>query len=248
MSIDITRASLKNHPLFTRREFMQSFLTTLKNFGFTYFCYHRVLDAHQRIILSSKPEVSELFINKKLYKLALHASPESYSSGIFLHDFLNTQEIKHALSTFNLNSGVILVKKQVNFLEFFFWYAPKSTVALNHFIINNIDLFEAWIQEFRGRAQPILKQYQKNPLFYPRGVETIGLNQPLKQRPHFEYLLSPREREIFYLIKMGLSSKKMALQLNISNRTVDKHIENMFVKTNCNSRIELLQKINFIIL
>jgi len=52
--------------------------------------------------------------------------------------------------------------------------------------------------------------------------------------------LSGREIEIINLIKKNKSNKQIAEKLNISIRTVEKHISNIFFKTGINTRQELL--------
>ncbi|AHG75596.1 bifunctional amino acid-binding protein/DNA-binding protein [Mannheimia varigena USDA-ARS-USMARC-1296] len=48
--------------------------------------------------------------------------------------------------------------------------------------------------------------------------------------------LSKREIELLTLVSSGLSNEEIANELNISKRTVDKHIENIFSKTKTESR------------
>ncbi len=50
--------------------------------------------------------------------------------------------------------------------------------------------------------------------------------------------LSPREREILQLATMGLRNKAIADKLNISNRTVEGHFNNIFNKFGVSSRVE----------
>jgi len=51
--------------------------------------------------------------------------------------------------------------------------------------------------------------------------------------------LTPREREIAALLVQGLSSKQIARELAISNRTVDSHRQHILDKTGCTSVVEL---------
>lgn len=55
--------------------------------------------------------------------------------------------------------------------------------------------------------------------------------------------LSPRQKEIAALFLTGLPRRKIADQLKISPRTVDTHIERLFVKYGVGTRIELAQRI-----
>ncbi|QGN22540.1 helix-turn-helix transcriptional regulator [Elizabethkingia anophelis] len=58
------------------------------------------------------------------------------------------------------------------------------------------------------------------------------------------YGLSPRETEIAILLCQRLSRQEVADRLFISERTVDKHTQNIFAKANVTNRIELINKFN----
>jgi DNA-binding CsgD family transcriptional regulator len=55
--------------------------------------------------------------------------------------------------------------------------------------------------------------------------------------------LTKREIEIVLLLKKGYRYKQIADMLYISERTVDKHIRNIYEKTNVNNKIALLNKL-----
>ena len=55
-----------------------------------------------------------------------------------------------------------------------------------------------------------------------------------------EYGLSPREKEVFSLIKEGRSNSEIASDLYISENTVKFHIKNILKKTECENRTELI--------
>ena len=55
-----------------------------------------------------------------------------------------------------------------------------------------------------------------------------------------EYGLSPREKEVFSLIKEGRSNSEIASDLYISENTVKFHIKNILKKTACVNRTELI--------
>ena len=54
-------------------------------------------------------------------------------------------------------------------------------------------------------------------------------------------LLSSRELQILELVVKGMSNQKIALQLEISKRTVDNHISNILKKTDTDNRVELVR-------
>lgn len=57
-------------------------------------------------------------------------------------------------------------------------------------------------------------------------------------------LLTERETDVLRYICQGLSNQKIAVQLNISKRTVDKHRENILSKTGCRNTASLIMFAN----
>lgn len=78
-------------------------------------------------------------------------------------------------------------------------------------------------------------------------LRTIGKHRS----PYFEencirFGLTKREIEIVQFIRQGLKNKVIADDLNISEATVKKHVENLFHKADSTSRVELIHKLFFI--
>lgn len=51
-------------------------------------------------------------------------------------------------------------------------------------------------------------------------------------------ILTPREKEIFYLLVQNYSTRDIAKKLNISEKTVRNHISNVIQKLGVESRIQ----------
>ncbi|EOG1984549.1 response regulator transcription factor [Proteus mirabilis] len=65
----------------------------------------------------------------------------------------------------------------------------------------------------------------------------------LRQTPEKEdalHSLTPREREIFNLLVQGINVKAIAVQLNLSHKTVHVHRANILGKLNCETTIDLV--------
>jgi len=56
-------------------------------------------------------------------------------------------------------------------------------------------------------------------------------------------LLSRREEEVITPLLQGKSNKQIALLLNISERTVEFHLKNIYAKLQVNSRVEVILKL-----
>ncbi|MCL5260630.1 MAG: LuxR C-terminal-related transcriptional regulator [Gammaproteobacteria bacterium] len=58
--------------------------------------------------------------------------------------------------------------------------------------------------------------------------------------------LSPKETKILFGLCEGKSAKEIAKILNISYRTVETHIEHIKLKTNCNTKYQLIDKFSIL--
>lgn len=91
--------------------------------------------------------------------------------------------------------------------------------------------------------------YQRNIIEQNKNdLEKLDLIQNKNENEIFAFNcaklgLTKREIEICELVKAGYIYKQIANQLHISERTVSKHMQNIFKKTNTNNKIELLNKI-----
>lgn len=61
-----------------------------------------------------------------------------------------------------------------------------------------------------------------------------------------EYQLTNREREIASLISRGCSYKQIGESLFIAERTVTKHVQNIFDKVKVSNKLELLNRLGIV--
>jgi DNA-binding NarL/FixJ family response regulator len=57
------------------------------------------------------------------------------------------------------------------------------------------------------------------------------------------FKLTDREQRIVALLREGLQNKEISARLEIATRTIDNHLYNIYRKTGCQSRMELLNKL-----
>lgn len=103
------------------------------------------------------------------------------------------------------------------------YYTKMIEAGAKGFILKNSgikEVEEAILQVISGKSffsHEILTGFIKN---MSRKEQRLSLNK-----------LSEREEEVLYLICKGFSNQEIAENLNISKRTVDKHRENLLLKT-----------------
>jgi two-component system, NarL family, response regulator LiaR len=59
-------------------------------------------------------------------------------------------------------------------------------------------------------------------------------------------LLTPREKEVFKLISLGLTYEQTAHQIKVSHETVKMHLKNIYRKLKVQNKIEALNKVKMI--
>jgi DNA-binding CsgD family transcriptional regulator len=67
-------------------------------------------------------------------------------------------------------------------------------------------------------------------------LETLARARPEVGRARDEHGLSAREREVLLLVASGKTNKVIARQLFLSEKTVDRHVSNIFVKLDVATR------------
>lgn len=80
--------------------------------------------------------------------------------------------------------------------------------------------------------------------------QLMGLNSGVPKSETFDknvviFQLTNREIEIVKSIRQGLKYKEIADKLFISERTVTKHVQNIFEKTDSSNKVELLHKLDY---
>jgi DNA-binding NarL/FixJ family response regulator len=68
----------------------------------------------------------------------------------------------------------------------------------------------------------------------PQGQTSLSIRVPLRRDIHF----TEREQQILDALVQGLSNKQIAMQLSISPRTVNYHLDNIFSKLDVRTRTE----------
>jgi DNA-binding NarL/FixJ family response regulator len=96
------------------------------------------------------------------------------------------------------------------------------------------DFFDYICMRIEREIMKSLEQLDKEEHY----MEVTGENIYMK------YNITLREREIIELLGKGLLNKEISNMLNVSKRTVEFHINNIYHKFNVTNRFELLKKIN----
>ena len=119
--------------------------------------------------------------------------------------------------------------------DYMTWVRPEEAL-INIYAMDPMLLLYAFLS-----AAVIFYFYKKDPL--KLSGEQVAAEDAIKAVVK-RYGLSDREADVLELINMGQSNMQIAAELSISENTVKRHVNNIFKKTETQSRHELIFKIS----
>ena len=108
-----------------------------------------------------------------------------------------------------------------------------------------IQKIESVLENIRKQKRAVLYSTISNlkTLSNPEGVSTDTDSSSAFEQNYKLYNLTCREMDIVKLIRQGLKYKMIAETLFISERTVTKHVQNIFEKVGVSNKVELIHKL-----
>jgi signal transduction histidine kinase/DNA-binding NarL/FixJ family response regulator len=151
----------------------------------------------------------------------------------------------------------ISMQKRLSHIPFIFLTAKtNSEDKIRGLSLGAIDYISKpfHIQELIGKIDSVLTNLaeQREALIHHTYRTLLSANTtPIPDyfsKNHFEvncsrYRLTSREKEIAQLIAKGLTYKEIANTLHVADKTVGKHIQNMFEKVNATNKVELVNRL-----
>lgn len=181
----------------------------------------------------------------------------NFSSGMNML-FVSSLDPQHNavkdLRKFNINSGIYLVKnfQNSNKSEFCMFTSSKESPDGNRLFLDNITELERFSLYFKEQASPIIEKSRlPENLFNSHEQfrdEQLKLELP-KIKKYYLGMIAPgvyitaQQFQIIKLTMLGATAKEVSVELNISPRTVEKHIENVRVHLKCQRKSDLFRLI-----
>jgi len=119
--------------------------------------------------------------------------------------------------------------------DYMTWFRPEEKL-INIYALDPMLLLYAFLS-----TAVIFYFYKKDPLKI--SGEQVAPEEAVKAIVR-RYGLSERESEVLELLNMGQSNMQIAAELSISENTVKRHVNNIFKKTETQSRHEIIYKIS----
>lgn len=204
------------------------------------------------------------------YKLELFSTSEftkslpTYQHGyqIWSTAFSQASVLLHGRALINSDHGITLIKEQCDGTSFYFFSTTPENPCIFDVYFNHIDTLHHFVDFFNDKAAKLIqKASQKRLLLTQYSVsntvnnaltalpltdfyqQTIVKNYYLQNGNSANVKLSAQELKCLQGLMKQLTSKEIAIELNINKRTVDFYIDNIKNKLACNSRHELVNKL-----
>lgn len=238
-----------------------------RNFGFNCLFYHHISTDGYATSFCSDIESFEYYFHNQLYKINPYARhPDHFQSGIHLIPDINDnayqEAIRNEADQFDLAYRVIVLEKtELGCQGFSFATSQNTPSASSSYILNHLPILQSFIRYFKQENENMLKnllsephslkkaigkEFDLKPKIMPSSPSSQKKIELLKQmgivHSTDETLLSPRELECMRCLLNGYTSAQTATLLDLSKRTVEHYIENVKLKTNCYTKLDLFQK------
>jgi LuxR family transcriptional regulator, quorum-sensing system regulator SolR len=138
---------------------------------------------------------------------------------------------------YNIDHGICFVKVHENHTDIFDFATDNHRSDLINFYLNNIDLLNNFFLEYCMQFKDLLAWFALNAMEIPLRPKDFKRSIPGQLSS-----LTPREMECLSLIVQGNTAKMVARHLNVSYRTVERHIENSKEKLKVRYQAELISK------
>ncbi len=226
----------------------------IKHFGLNSFVFCKNYNDGSEIRLTNQPEWAKYYYINQLYK----KSQFENNSIIFNKQFLiwshlpNHKPILDEAKKFGIDYGITLINPTEDGVEFYFLGTTLANSNIINKYISNIDLLDKFSVYFKNVASKLIHQAYNERLIINNKLSTSSNTTnklSLVERDEFlmdimQIKLTRRELDCAKYLAKGFTSKMIAIQLNISYRTVEEYINKLKQKTGQYTKVELVSYFN----
>jgi DNA-binding CsgD family transcriptional regulator len=250
---------LKKSVLLTSVPYIKEICFPLKKyFNISYFGYVKTYLDNTHLALSTSAEWMTCFYENFHNKAIIHKTMDAYQSGEFLwSQFSNSMTVQVAQNQFDIAHGIMIIKKNDDFCEFFGFATDKSNYKIENWYLRNMDVLDRFCLYFKEAAGSLIKKAENDRFILP---SQSNKKKSLYQTPKIilrnldarlsffneistesPYRLSKRQLQCLYYLSRGKTLKEIAKILNLSSKTVEHYLEITKSKLKCSKRSELIE-------
>lgn len=204
-----------------------------------YFGYERYYNEYHSIFLTTNPAAIKVYLSQDLYPkqqelelffetgyhitflselMPLPAGASKYDEAKYRNNILMSKDHQ-------INHRICFVHQYEAYNRICVFGSNTNSPRIFEYFINSIPVFESFIEYFEDIGANLINQYQKRSnILLPKYIDNnLIIKKNKKNNP---YHLTNREIECARLNTKGYTAKEIAERLQISHRTVEKHIYN----------------------
>jgi DNA-binding CsgD family transcriptional regulator len=228
-------------------EICKNFLAT---FGFNYFQYLRCYADGSASLLTNNTGPIEYFgqvNNSPVIFSSFGKEHENTHSYWFLWDEeLPEFPVGLARARFNVHNGLTLVRRSKNYYDMIAVGLPYEVANPGGFYLNKFQAIEQFVKTFDHENKDLIQFINKNPIALPQPYRDINYQEICLTQGKINVAgkngkthITAQELACVRLLLQGASHKKIALDLEVSPRTVETYLQRVKLRTGFVSRAEL---------
>lgn len=234
----------------------------LSSLGATMFTYSRIFNGGERIYISSNGQWVEHYITHEFQDEIDHWPHYVPLDGIkytFWSEFKD-DKVFNAVNKYGMGNGISIYENHEEYVDFFdFAFDKDNTQAIN-FTLNNIHLFQKFVEYFKEKIFLILDFKDKKNILIPKKFISFDkipreksleprargtfLNKTLKKEESYNkmnrLILCNNELDCLELLSKGNSIKSISRSLNLSPNSVRSYVNISKMKLDLRTIKELL--------
>jgi DNA-binding CsgD family transcriptional regulator len=226
--------------------------------GIFHFSMIRSYDDGRFVNLSNIDGWIDYYYEQKLYLSSCFENhPSAYFSQIFLWGTqLNGKVVDDAKQKFDSSHGITVIKRELQYTDFYFFSSSLEKIYLNNFYINNLAFLYQFIHRFEKEATHLINPFISDKRAYiyenlyitnsiPGNInetDKVDLHQ-LITADECPVNITPRESDCLYWLLKGCSAKEIAKVKCLSPRTIEQHVDSLKKKFGCKTSLELVSNL-----
>jgi len=255
----------KDDPMLLLAKEVDEICKPLRSLNITHFGYVRIYNDGSRFDINNNAEFSEAYYYKtNCYQLYTpEMDPSSLKDGFVFASagIIDQHKLLHELTqSFSIGNVMLLVQNHVNYCELWHFGAHPNMHGMVNVYLNNLDLLKAFCFYFKDKGAKIIKTFEKNrirvekkPANIIHTIDNLTVRENCLQHLDIEkyhlgeiyenHYITKREAECIKWCIQGKTAGEIAAILNITERTVNAHLDNVKRKLNCYKQSILTRRI-----
>lgn len=241
--------SFTKHSIGQSAQYVRELLSPLTElYGINYFLCLKNYPDMTAARLTTHPQLTEDFINNRLYQYTVADSLNNYQSGYSLQDYCKKNEVQRLCTEgHNIDHILIITRKNVGYCEFFLFGTTPDNQTIGNIYLSQRGTFDAFADYFKSKASKLIQKAEQDVLQFEESFQEswIPKTQNIFVNSYREHPLpTKKESECAQYLSIGLGLKEIADKVSVSPKTLEKHVISIKDKLQCKSLASLAVKLN----